>query len=474
MLLSAPAAIFYVSAMSNELNAQSSLPTWLSYLETLHPVGIDMGLDRIRQVAQRLDLDLRATVITVAGTNGKGSTCAMLEAILLAAGYKVGVYSSPHLHAYNERIRVQGIMAADQAITAQFARIEQARGKVSLTYFEFATLAALAVFQEQNVDVAVLEVGLGGRLDAVNLVDSDCAVITSVDIDHAEYLGDTREQVGWEKAHIFRPGKPAICADPVPPATIADYAHQIGADLWQFGQDFNYSGDQLQWAYGGREHRRAGLAYPSLRGINQLLNASAALAALESLRLRLPVPAQAIRVGLARASVPGRFQILAGMPCIIFDVAHNPHAAGALAQNLDSMPAYPKTFAVVGMYKDKDVPGVLRKLVGRIDHWFCAGIEQERGLSGEQLAEHVRAVLDDPDLGVPLVEPLQAHPSGTRLRPAVKPAARAPDKRTALVSSYKCPLQAYEAARKQASDNDRIVVFGSFAIVGPVLHAVQH
>lgn len=460
--------------MSTSLSAQSSLAQWLSYLEKLHPVGIDMGLQRIQAVAQRLQLQLDAVVITVAGTNGKGSTCALLEAMLIAAGYKVGVYSSPHLQVYNERIRLQGEHASDAQIVAQFERIEQARAEISLTYFEFATLAALLLFQEQRLDVAVLEVGLGGRLDAVNMIDADCAIITSIDIDHAEYLGTDREQIGWEKAHVYRPGRPAICADPVPPASIARYAAQIGADLWQFSQDFNYSGDQQQWAYGGREQRRPGLAYPALRGANQLLNASAAIAALESLRMRLPVPAQAIRLGLARASLPGRFQIMAGTPCTIFDVAHNPHAAGVLAHNLDSMPTYPKTVAVVGMYKDKDVAGVLRKLVGRIDHWFCASLDEPRGLSADELAKLVQDVLDDPDIGEAQPEPVQAHPPGAHLRPAVRPASRTFTKGPALVSSYTCPVQAYQAARAQVSDNDRIVVFGSFATVAPVMKVVQN
>ena len=453
------------------LNAGSALSDWLSYLETLHPSAIDMGQARIREVAERLGVKIDGVVITVGGTNGKGSTCAMLEAILLAGGYKVGVYASPHLVRYNERIRLNGELAADEQITAQFARIDQARGDITLTYFEFSTLAALLLFQEQRVDAAVLEVGLGGRLDAVNIIDSDCAIITSVDIDHAEYLGDTREKIGWEKAHIFRPGCPAICADPVPPQTLIDYAHEIGAQLWLFGKDFNYSGDRQQWAYGGRGQRRAGLAYPALRGANQLLNASAALAALESLRPRLAVPAQAVREGLLRANVPGRFQIQPGVPCVVFDVAHNPHAAAALAQNLDNMPPYAKTIAVVGMYKDKDVDGVIARLAGRIDHWMCAGLEGPRGLSGDDLAAHVRTVIAQHPRQPEVAEP---EPDESGHRPGVRPAARNPVvKPPAVVSGYNSPAQAYEAARKEAGDNDRIVVFGSFATVGPILEAAN-
>lgn len=453
------------------LKADSSLSEWLSYLETLHPSAIDLGLGRIREVAERLNLKLDSVVITVGGTNGKGSTCAMLEAILLAAAYKVGVYASPHLVRYNERIRLNGEMADDAQITAQFARIDAARGELTLTYFEFSTLAALLLFQEQRVDVAVLEVGLGGRLDAVNIIDADCSVITSIDIDHAEYLGNTREQVAWEKAHIFRKDRPAICADPIPPQTMLDYAEEVGAQLWLFGKDFNYSGDRQQWAYGGRNQRRAALAYPALRGANQLLNASAALAALESLHPRLAVPAQAVRAGLLRAQMPGRFQIQPGLPCIIFDVAHNPHAAAALAQNLDNMPAYPKTIAVVGMYKDKDVDGVIARMATRIDHWMCASLEGPRSLSGDDLAAHVRTVLAQggaPD------DVLAPEAESSAHRPGVRPAARASvSKASAVVSSYNSPQLAYEAALKEASDNDRIVVFGSFATVGPILEAAN-
>src|SRR5690606_744400 len=259
-------------------SANATLPEWLDYLESLHRTPIDLGLDRLRAVADKLKLALPFVKITVGGTNGKGSTCAMLEAVLLAAGYKVGTYTSPHLIDFNERIRVDGEQAGDQDIIDQFHKIESARGEITLSYFEYTTLAALMLFEQQKVDVAVLEVGLGGRLDAVNPVDADCAIITSVDIDHTAYLGDTREKIGLEKAHIFRAGCPAICADPMPPQTILDYASQIGADLWLFGKDFNYSGARQQWAYGGRSQRRSGLAYPALRGANQLLNASAALA----------------------------------------------------------------------------------------------------------------------------------------------------------------------------------------------------
>ncbi|WP_017523384.1 bifunctional tetrahydrofolate synthase/dihydrofolate synthase [Pusillimonas noertemannii] len=419
--------------------ANASLDQWLAHLETLHPKAIDMGLDRIRTVAQRLELELPFVKIVVAGTNGKGSTCAMLEAILLSAGYRVGLYTSPHLVHFNERIRVNGENAGDEQIIAQFERIEAARGEISLSYFEFATLAALLLFDAGRLDVAVLEVGMGGRLDAVNIVDADCAIVTSVDIDHTEWLGDTREKIGLEKAHVFRAGRPAICADPQPPASIAGYAEQAGADLWQFGKDFNYSGDRQQWAYGGRNQRRNGLAYPALRGANQLINASAALAAIESLRDKLAVPQQAVRVGLLQVSLPGRMQILPGKPAIVLDVAHNPHAAAALAQNLAGMAYYPYTHAVVGMLRDKDAEAVLAKLAPRVDHWYCATLDGPRGSTGEELAEIVRGVLPD-----------------------------SPDE-TITVSSFDNPVQAFAKARELAAEDDRILVFGSFSTVGPIL-----
>lgn len=418
---------------------RTSLDQWLAHLETLHPKAIDLGLDRIKSVAQRLGLTLPFVKVVVAGTNGKGSTCAMLEAILLSAGYRVGLYTSPHLVHFNERIRVNGENAGDDQIIEQFQRIDAARGDISLSYFEFATLAALLLFDASRLDVVVLEVGMGGRLDAVNIVDADCAIVTSIDIDHAEWLGDTREKIGIEKAHIFRAGMPAICADPSPPESLLAHARQIGADLWEFGKDFNYSGDRQQWAYGGRGQRRNGLAYPALRGANQLINASAALAAIESLRDKLAVPQQAVRVGLLQVSLPGRMQILPGKPAIVLDVAHNPHAAAALAQNLAGMAFYPYTHAVVGMLRDKDAAAVLAKLVPRVDHWYCATLDGSRGSTGAELADIVRSVLpENPD------EPI-------------------------TVSSFDNPVQAFAKAREQASEDDRILVFGSFSTVGPVL-----
>ncbi len=421
------------------LTATSSLESWLGYLESIHAKPIDLGLERVREVAQRMKLELSCVTIVVAGTNGKGSTCAMIEGILLAAGYKVGLYTSPHLVDFNERARVNGQMASDADLTRHFAAVEAARGDVSLTYFEFTTLAVMALFAESGLDAAVLEVGLGGRLDAVNIIDADCSVVTSVDIDHVDWLGDTREKIGLEKAHVFRAGRPAICADPVPPESLVAYAAEIGADLWLFSRDFNYSGDRQQWNYGGRSRRRNALAYPALRGANQLLNASAALAALEALEQRLPVPQQAVRLGLLQAALPGRFQIVPGQPTLILDVAHNPHAASVLAQNLDNMGFFPYTHAVFGMLNDKDVDAVIARMGDRIDHWYCASLPSTRGLAGQALAERVRA-------------------AGHQDNP--------PESSVTVCTD---PADALAKARERAGEGDRIVVFGSFLTVAGVL-----
>jgi dihydrofolate synthase/folylpolyglutamate synthase len=424
----------------------ASLQTWLSYLESLHPNSIDMGLERIQSVANRLNIDSDAIKIVVGGTNGKGSTCAMLESIYLSAGYRVGLYTSPHLIKFNERARIAGEFVSDAQFVEHFEAVEQARQDVSLTYFEFTTLAVLKLFAAASLDVMILEVGLGGRLDAVNIVDADCSIITSVDIDHTDWLGDTRELIGLEKAHIFRNNKPAICSDPAPPQSLLDHAKDIGADLWLFGRDFNYSGDRQQWAFAGRQQRRNAMAYPALRGANQLLNASAALAAIEALREYLVVPQQAVRQGLINAALPGRFQILPGQPTVILDVAHNPHAAAVLEKNLGNMGFHPYTYAVFGMLSDKDVTAVVQHLAGRIDHWFCASLPGARGLSAQALSSKIESAVKT--LSPALTEPLK-------------------------VSTFDTVELAYQAARKLSNPDDRIVVFGSFLTVAGVLETLN-
>ena len=425
----------------------SQLPTtladWLALLESRHAeVYINMGLERVITIKERMQLAFSCPVIMVAGTNGKGSTCAMLESILLRAGYKVGLYSKPHFLDFNERARIAGEFATNAALIASFEAVEAERGDIDLTYFEFTTLAIMHLLANAGLDVAILEVGLGGRLDAVNVIDADVAIVTSIDIDHTDYLGDTREAIGFEKAGIFRPGKAAICSDPVPPSTLIAHAEAIGADLWLLGRDFNYSGDKQQWNYGGRAQRRNSLAYPSLRGANQLLNASAALAALEVLRLELPVGAQEIRTGLVLVDLPGRFQVLPGRPTVILDVAHNPHAAAALAQNLGNMGFHPYTYAVFGIMQDKDIEGVLAPMAPLIDHWCVADLPSARSADGAALAQRLAAL-----------------PSGD-----AKPGERS-------VTAFADPAAAFANAMSRAGENDRIVVFGSFYTVAGVMAA---
>lgn len=425
-------------------NLPTTLATWLSLLETRHPKAIDMGLERVRQVKEKLGIEFECPVIIVGGTNGKGSTCAMLESILIHAGYRVGLYTSPHLLHFNERARIGGESVSDETLAAGFEAVETKRGDVSLTYFEFTTLAILRLFAEARLDAVILEVGLGGRLDAVNVIDADVAIVTSVDIDHSEYLGDTREKIGFEKAGIFRHGRTAICSDPVPPKSLIEHAQVIGADLWLMGRDFNYAGDKQQWNYGGRSQRRNSLGYPSLRGANQLLNASAVLATLEALRQRLPVGAQEVRNGLVMVDLPGRFQVLPGRPTVVLDVAHNPHAAAALAQNLGNMGFHRYTYAVFGSMHDKDIDGVIAHLKGHIDHWCVTDLPIARAATADQLRQKL-------------------HSAG--IVPQNEPDAEC------SVQSFHSPANAFANAQNRAKENDRIVVFGSFLTVAGVMEA---
>ena len=378
-----------------------------------------------------------APVISVGGTNGKGSTCAMLERILLSAGYRVGLYTSPHLIDYNERVRIDGRPASDEVLCASFAKVEAARGDASLTYFEFGTLAAWEAFSGAAVDVVILEVGLGGRLDAVNVFDADCAVVTSVDFDHMDYLGETREAIGFEKAGIFRPGRPAILGEAQPPQCLLDHAASIGARLQIMGRDFGYMAEQGQWTFWSRRGRRGGLAYPALRGAIQLANASTAIAVLEALAERLPVSMQDIRRGLIEVALPGRFQVLPGRPTVVLDVGHNPQAAGVLAENLGGMAFHPETWAVFGMLHDKDVAGVVERVRGRIDRWLVTGLPGPRGLGATGMAE--------------LLESLGIRVEGR----------------------FDSPADAYSAAKGRAGEGDRIVAFGSFLTVSGVLQAID-
>ncbi len=426
----------------------TTLDGWLTLLETRHAKPIDLGLERVGEVYRRLGIQLPGVKFVVAGTNGKGSTCAMLDAILRAAGYRVGLHTSPHLLRFNERIRIDGEELSDEALLPLFEQVELARGDVSLSYFEFTTLVMLLAFSREPLDAVVLEIGLGGRLDAVNLVDADCAIVTSVAIDHAQWLGNDRETIALEKAHIFRPDRPAICSDPQPPQSLVRHAEEIGADLWLLGRDYNYAGDRQQWAWTGRGTRRSGLAYPALRGMNQLLNASGVLAALQAVRGQLPVSAQDIRRGLSLVEMPGRFQVLPGQPTIILDVGHNPHAAGHLVANLGNMAYHPATYAVFGMLSDKDIDGVIAHLANHVDHWICCDLPGPRGTTAQMLADHLHmAGIDD------LV-----------------------DRRKGIDRSVVCsttPDEGLRLARRQAGPDDRIIVFGSFLTVALALPAVR-
>jgi dihydrofolate synthase/folylpolyglutamate synthase len=416
--------------------APRTLADWLAHCERIHPVTIDMTLERVASVARRMALQMPCPVFTVAGTNGKGSTCAMLEAIGLQAGYRTGVYTSPHLVHFEERCRIQGEPVRADALLPHFERVEAARGDTSITYFEFTTLAILSLLADSALDMIVLEVGLGGRLDAVNVIDTDCAIVTSIDIDHTEYLGPDRESIGREKAGIFRPGRPAIVSDPMAPQSVRTQAEALGADLWVFGRDFNYSGDRQQWSWAGRTKRFNSMAYPALRGANQLLNASGGLAAFEAMRERLPITAQAVRNGLALVELPGRFQIVPGQPTLVLDVAHNPHAVAALAENLDQMGFFPRTHAVFGAMGDKDAAGILARIGPLVDAWYFTDLPTPRAASGDDLLARWQAL---------------------------------PGRRNVPASTHASPEAALRAAVAAAEPTDRILVFGSFYTVGGVL-----
>ncbi len=432
----------------------NTLQDWLAHCERLHPQGIsgiEMGLDRVQRVARRMGLAMDCPVITVAGTNGKGSTCAMLEAIYGEAGYRTGLYTSPHLVRFEERCRLQGEPVSADALLPAFAEVEAARlgqdddGQVvELTYFEFTTLAILRTLSRSGLDVVILEVGMGGRLDAVNIVDTDCAVITCVALDHMAILGPNREAIGYEKAGIMRTGRPVVVSDPVPPQSVLDRALEVGADLWRLGKDFHFAGDQQQWgwamhpSHGGR--RYAGMAYPALRGANQLVNASGVLAAIEALRARLPVTAQAVRNGLALVELPGRFQIVPGQPTLVLDVAHNPHSVAALAENLDAMGFHPVTHAVFGAMADKDLGAMLARIAPLIDQWHLTDLPLPRASTAQALAAQIET----------LPKPL----SGPQGR---------------VAGLHATPMDALRAAVAAADPADIIVVFGSFYTVGGVL-----
>jgi len=428
-----------------------TLPDWLQYIERIHPRSIDMGLDRIRVVAQALKLGRPGkAVITVGGTNGKGSTVAFIESIARAAGWKVGAYTSPHLLSYNERVRIDGADASDDALIEAFDAIEAARGETQLTYFEYGTLAALWLFERAKLDLAILEVGLGGRLDATNIVDADIAVITTVDLDHQDYLGDDREQIGAEKVGIARAWKPLVLGDDDPPSSVLGHAYRIGAPTWRIANDFFFKplpssigadGNALPARWQWREiGKRMELPVPRLAAPVQLRNAAVAVAALRSLKKRpKPLPPIAYAEGIANAHVGGRLQRFErdGVE-IVVDVGHNPQAARALADWLRAAPASGRVIAVYAALSDKDVAGVIDAMAPVVGQWHLAGLVDAGPRGGD-------------------VDALAARLSGT---------AAADGARHATVA------QALEAARAQAQPGDRVLVFGSFHTAAEALSSL--
>ena len=416
-----------------------SLDDWLAYISAQHPATIALGLERVREVWKRMAVtpaQAGAQFITVGGTNGKGSTCAFLERILLESGYTVGLYTSPHLLEYNERVRINGDDASDDVLVEGFEAVEAARGSTALTYFEFGTLAALKVFADSRLDAVILEVGLGGRLDAVNIIDADAMIVASVDLDHQAYLGNDRESIGYEKAGIFRAGRPAIFGDTDPPQRLVDHAKTIGADLQVLGREFRYEAQERQWDFIGRHGAKRALPMPALRGKWQLKNASSSLAALDELAAKLPVSLGEIKRALATVRLPGRLQSLPGRPAILLDVAHNPHAARALADALGDMGFYENTYAVFGMLADKDIAAVIDAVAHRIDRWFVAAPPSERAASAADVARLLEA-------------------------------------RKAPVRTFATIDAALDAARREAGPNDRITVFGSFYTVAEALRTAR-
>lgn len=412
-----------------------TLPEWLARIESVHPRDIELGLERVHAVLEAMDLRQPSfTAITVAGTNGKGSTVAMIETCLREAGYRVGAYTSPHLIRYNERVRIDGRDATDEQLCAAFERIERKRGSVALTYFEFGTVAAFEMFRARDVEIAVLEVGMGGRLDAVNAIDADVAVVTSIGIDHTAWLGTDRESIGREKAGIFRAGRPAICGDPQPPASIAASAERVGARLLQLNRDFFAEPADNGWVWRFGTNVRTGLPFPALRGDYQLRNAACALTALAAISDRFPLSQAQLRAGLMHAIVPGRLQVLPGQPLRVFDVAHNPDAALALAATLKRQFVRGITHAVFGMLKDKDIAGTVRAMQDVVNRWYVATLPTRRAAT----AEEILGILTSVGVNGPA-------------RPYVDIRA------------------AYAAARRAAGKDDRILVFGSFYAVGDIL-----
>lgn len=408
-----------------------TLAEWLAYIERLHPKNIEMGLERIRIVKNRLQISFNCPVITVGGTNGKGSTCVMLQSIWQKAGYRVGLYTSPHIHHFEERLKINGQEVSEETFIRYFGKVEKARETVELTFFEFTTLVILNILADTKLDVIILEVGLGGRLDSVNLIDADVAVVTNVDIDHVDYLGHTRNLIGYEKAGIFRPGKVAVYGDIDPPETLVQHANEINADLRILGKDYNGICQGEFWSYHGFSMQFNHLNLPALQGKNQIKNAANALMVAEVMQDVLPIDEKIVCAGLANAYLPGRFQILQTDPVVVVDAAHNPHAAMVLAENLRLMGDFHTTYAVFGAMADKDIDGVIALLKKEIDFWYLTDLPLSRAATAEMLKKRFLS------------------------------AGISPDK----IKVFKTVSDALFVAKMNAQKNDRIIAFGSFWIV---------
>lgn len=426
--------------MSHNITKPNSVDAWLVFIEALHPKSIAMGLERVSLVAHRLNLFnqfTRPIMITVAGTNGKGSSCAMLEHIYTEAGYRVGCYTSPHLQRYHERVRVGGKQISDQDLCDAFTAVESARDAIELTYFEMGTLAAFWHFSQQPLDVLVLEVGLGGRLDAVNILDADCAIVTNVDMDHMEYLGDTREKIGYEKAGVYRTNQIAICGDRSPPLSLIEFAKSIGADLQSIQYAFDVELNEASWLYRDAQGVIE-IPHLSLKGIFQLDNAASVIFAIRALSHRLPVNDTVIVNTLPKVKLLGRFQYLYHQPDVIVDVAHNPQAAESLLDNLNEirkhMPKQGRLIAVFSMLADKDIYAVVRILMQRFDSWHVASIQHPRAANLNDLTHIIS------ECGV-----------------------------QSEVYTHESIALAIAEACKSAAKNDKIIVFGSFFTVAAAL-----
>jgi len=424
------------------MNPFVSLNDWLSWQESLHPQPIDLGLERVQRVFANLLPNYKTQkpiTITVAGTNGKGSTVAYLQEFYFASGHKVGAYTSPHILHYNERIKINDKPVSDALICAAFEQINEARGDTSLSYFEFSTLAALLIFFQEKVAIQILEVGLGGRLDAVNIVDTDLAIVTSIGIDHVEWLGKTREEIGREKAGIFRPCKPAIVSDLRPPKSLREYAYQQNALLLRLGETFFYEKQGETWTWQGLAQTISDLPNPALKGNHQYRNASAAIFATQCLAEILPVSETSIKMGLKNVRLEGRFQLINGNCSVLLDVGHNPQAVQTLVDYLEDNFANRRIIAIFSMMKDKDIASVLELMKPIVHEWFFA-----------PLPKNQRAITTDA---------MQTFFTQTHI--------------TAAHTHFENFTQAFVAAKNQVNNDDLILVFGSFFLVSECLSQLE-